>query len=244
MAVGARVAINPIIACGFCDSCVRGDENLCRRAGLLGREMPGSLAEHVLLPERYLHPLPAHVPLDAATLIETLATVRHAQRRVRIDPGDAVVVLGQGTTGLFHTRLAKLSGARPVVAVSRTATKRRLAERMGADATLDSTRADVVAEVLALTGGRGADLVIETSGDPRLVHPAIEMLRPGGMLVTCTCSYHVSQTSFLEMLRAASLDAHRTLRLIEIRGQAKDHPVLLNIPETAYLKCVILDVST
>ena len=69
------------------------------------------------------------------------------------------------------------------------------------------------------------------------------MLRPGGMLVTCTCSYHVSPTSFLEMLRAASLDAHRTLRLIEIRGQAKDHPVLLNIPETAYLKCVVAVVS-
>ena len=189
MAVGARVAINPIIACGFCDSCVRGDENLCRRAGLLGREMPGSLAEHVLLPERYLHPLPAHVPLDAATLIETLATVRHAQRRVRIDPGDAVVVLGQGTTGLFHTRLAKLSGARPVLAISRTATKRRLAERMGADATLDSTRTDVVAEVLALTGGRGADLVIDTSGDPRLVHPAIEMLRPGGTLLFYAISH-------------------------------------------------------
>ena len=65
------------------------------------------------------------------------------------------------------------------------------------------------------------------------------MLRPGGILVTCSCSYHVSQSNFLEMLAAAALDAHRTLRLIEVRGQAKDHPVLLNVPETAYLKCVI-----
>ena len=65
------------------------------------------------------------------------------------------------------------------------------------------------------------------------------MLRPGGILVTCSCSYHVSQANFLEMLAAAALDAHRTLRLIEVRGQAKDHPVLLNVPETAYLKCVI-----
>lgn len=72
---------------------------------------------------------------------------------------------------------------------------------------------------------------------------ALKMLRPGGILVTCTCSYHVNQTSFLEMLGAASLDARRTLRLVEVRGQAKDHPVLLNIPETAYLKCVIGIVS-
>jgi 23S rRNA (cytosine1962-C5)-methyltransferase len=68
---------------------------------------------------------------------------------------------------------------------------------------------------------------------------ALKMLRPGGILVTCSCSYHVGQSAFLEMLASASLDAHRTLRLVEVRGQAKDHPILLNVPETAYLKCVI-----
>jgi 23S rRNA (cytosine1962-C5)-methyltransferase len=72
---------------------------------------------------------------------------------------------------------------------------------------------------------------------------ALKMLRPGGILVTCSCSYHVSQSNFLEMLADAALDAHRTLRLIEVRGQAKDHPVLLNVPETAYLKCIIASVT-
>jgi len=72
---------------------------------------------------------------------------------------------------------------------------------------------------------------------------ALKMLRPGGILVTCSCSYHVSQANFLEMLAAAALDAHRSLRLVEVRGQAKDHPILLNVPETAYLKCVIGSVS-
>jgi 23S rRNA (cytosine1962-C5)-methyltransferase len=72
---------------------------------------------------------------------------------------------------------------------------------------------------------------------------ALKMLRPGGILVTCSCSYHVSQADFLEMLATAARDAHRVLRLLEVRGQAKDHPILLNIPETAYLKCVIANVS-
>jgi 23S rRNA (cytosine1962-C5)-methyltransferase len=72
---------------------------------------------------------------------------------------------------------------------------------------------------------------------------ALKMLRPGGILVTCSCSYHVSQSSFLEMLASAALDARRTVRLLEVRGQAKDHPVLLNIPETAYLKCIIAHVT-
>jgi 2-desacetyl-2-hydroxyethyl bacteriochlorophyllide A dehydrogenase len=181
--VGTRVVINPIIACAGCDCCLRGDENLCRRAGLLGRELDGSLADYVRLPERYLHPLPDHLALESATLIETLATVRHAQQRVRIGPGDAVVVLGQGATGLLHTQLAKLSGASPVIAISRSAWKRDLAQRMRADATIDPAGADMIAEVLRLTDGRGADVVIDTAGAPALVRAAMDMARPGGALL-------------------------------------------------------------
>jgi 23S rRNA (cytosine1962-C5)-methyltransferase len=72
---------------------------------------------------------------------------------------------------------------------------------------------------------------------------ALKMLRAGGILVSCSCSYHISQSVFLEMLADAALDAHRTPRLIEVRGQAKDHPILLNVPETAYLKCIIACVT-
>ncbi|HET7874693.1 MAG TPA: alcohol dehydrogenase catalytic domain-containing protein [Methylomirabilota bacterium] len=211
--VGTRVVINPIIACGACDCCLRGQDNLCRRAGLLGRELDGSLAEHVVLPERYLHPLPAHIGLETATLIETLATVRHAQQRVSIGPADAVVVLGQGTTGLLHTRLATLSGANPVIAVSRSAWKRDLARRMRADATIDPAGSDMTAQVLGLTGGRGADVVIDTAGDPRLLRPAIEMLRPGGTLLL----YAISQepvpdfTTFPMYYKELSLVGSRAL---------------------------------
>lgn len=71
---------------------------------------------------------------------------------------------------------------------------------------------------------------------------ALKMLRPGGVLVTCSCSHHVNEADFLDMLRDAASDARRTVRVLEKRGQAKDHPVLLGVPETAYLKCVILQV--
>jgi len=87
------------------------------------------------------------------------------------------------------------------------------------------------------------DLDAALRGYKELNLRALKMLRPGGILVTCSCSYHASQSNFLEMLASAALDAHRTLRLLEVRGQAKDHPVLLNVPETAYLKCVIASVT-
>jgi 23S rRNA (cytosine1962-C5)-methyltransferase len=86
------------------------------------------------------------------------------------------------------------------------------------------------------------DLDAALRGYKELNLRALKMLRPGGVLVTCSCSYHVSQGDFLEMLADAARDAHRTLRLAEVRGQAKDHPILLNVPETAYLKCVIATV--
>jgi len=87
------------------------------------------------------------------------------------------------------------------------------------------------------------DLDTALRGYKELNLRALKMLRPGAILVTCSCSYHVGQSHFLEMLSSAASDAHRTLRLIEVRGQGKDHPILLNVPETAYLKCVIASVS-
>jgi 23S rRNA (cytosine1962-C5)-methyltransferase len=71
---------------------------------------------------------------------------------------------------------------------------------------------------------------------------ALRLLGPGGILVTCSCSHHVSEADFLEMLAQASLDANRTLRVLERRTQAQDHPILLTVPETHYLKCLILEV--
>jgi 23S rRNA (cytosine1962-C5)-methyltransferase len=72
---------------------------------------------------------------------------------------------------------------------------------------------------------------------------ALKMLRSGGILVTCSCSYHVSEADLLQVVAEAAGDAHRTLRLLERRGQAQDHPVLLSVPETAYLKCFIFSVT-
>ncbi|MGD0506450.1 MAG: class I SAM-dependent rRNA methyltransferase [Terriglobales bacterium] len=72
---------------------------------------------------------------------------------------------------------------------------------------------------------------------------AMKMLRPGGILVTCSCSFHVSPADFLKVVAGAAQDAHKSLRVIESRGASKDHPILLNVPETSYLQCLILSVS-
>jgi 23S rRNA (cytosine1962-C5)-methyltransferase len=71
---------------------------------------------------------------------------------------------------------------------------------------------------------------------------ALRLLQPGGILVTCSCSHHMSEADFLGLIAEASLDAGRTLRVLERRTQSQDHPILLTVPETHYLKCIVLQV--
>jgi 23S rRNA (cytosine1962-C5)-methyltransferase len=71
---------------------------------------------------------------------------------------------------------------------------------------------------------------------------ALKLLDPGGVLVTCSCSHHVSEADLLQAIASAALDSHKTLRILERRTQAADHPVLLTVPETMYLKCLLLEV--
>ncbi len=192
--VGDPVIINPIISCGHCDMCRREMQNLCRNAGLFGREVDGSLSEFVHVAGKYVHPLPADIALDDATIIETLATVKHAQDRLALKAGDSVVIIGQGTTGLLHTQLAALSGANPIIVVSRTQWKLDMALRMGAHHALDVGAEKALGEVLRLTDQQGADVVIDTAGGAATLAAAIAMLKPGGRLSPYAVSHECCTT--------------------------------------------------
>jgi threonine dehydrogenase-like Zn-dependent dehydrogenase len=217
---GTPVIINPVITCGRCDCCERGWEHLCRNAGLFGREVEGSLCDYVRIPTRYLYPLPAALPLTAATLIETLATVRHAQVRARLQPGESVVVFGQGATGLLHTRLAVLSGCKPVIAVSRSRWKLDRAMAMGAHDAVMAAVEEVAPEVIRLTHGLGADVVIDTAGGAGTFKAGIDMLRPGGRFCTFSLSHEpVSGVSAFPLYyKEASIIGSRALTSVDIEA--------------------------
>lgn len=186
---GQNVIINPIIACGHCDQCTRGARYLCRNAGLFGREVEGSLNQFVSLDSRYVFPLPDSLSLADATIIETLATVRHAQQRAGIKKGESVVILGQGTSGLLHTRLAVLSGADPVIGVTRTKWKLDMAAEMGAHHVIQKSADEAIDDVLRLTDGAGADVIIDTAGGADTMRVGIEMLGPGGRFQSFSLSH-------------------------------------------------------
>jgi 2-desacetyl-2-hydroxyethyl bacteriochlorophyllide A dehydrogenase len=215
---GQPVIINPVITCGHCDSCRKGWEHLCRNAGLFGREVEGSLCQYVRIPTRYLYRLPKDMALDAATLIETLATVRHAQVRANLQAGESVVVFGQGATGLLHTRLAVLTGCTPVIAVSRSRWKLDRAASMGAHAAVSASVEDAAPEVLRLTQGLGADVVIDTAGGATTLKAGIDMLRPGGRFCTFSLSHEpvTGVSAFPLYYKEVSIIGSRALTSVDI----------------------------
>jgi 2-desacetyl-2-hydroxyethyl bacteriochlorophyllide A dehydrogenase len=215
---GQNVIINPVVSCGQCDCCLRGDENLCRNAGIIGREFEGSFSQYIRVAARNVHPLPSSIPLAEATLIETLATVRHAQLRAGITAADSVVVLGQGAAGLLHTRLAVLAGARRVIAVSRTQWKVDLAMRMGASHVVQASVETATDEVRRLTGGDGADVILDTVGGAGSLRAGIDMLRPGGRFVSFSLSHEEFSglSAFLLYFKEITIIGARALKGVDM----------------------------
>ena len=179
---GARVIVDPVTYCGTCYQCKAGQINICPNGALIGRDRDGGFADFLSAPASNLYVLPDQIKDKEASLIQVLTTCVHAQQRAPIVPGESVVVIGLGVTGQLHAQLAKDKGANPVIGITRSAWKRELAETLGADVTLEPGD-DLHERVLDLTEGRGADLVIETSGRVAGFAQAVELARIGGRIL-------------------------------------------------------------
>ena len=178
---GTPVLVNPALFCGRCDLCRRDLPHLCRRGGLLGRDVDGVFAELVAVDEACLHPLPGSLPAADAALLQVLSTCVHAQSGLRISPGGTAVVIGLGVSGLLHVQLLRDRGLRNIVAVTRSAWKRDLALSFGASATATPEQVEQV--VADSSGGRGADIAIECAGTQPTLAQAMRLAGAGGVVV-------------------------------------------------------------
>lgn len=178
--VGTRVLINPGVFCNRCDLCRRDLRQLCRNGGLLGRDIDGVFTEQIEIDEDFLHVIPQSVSRDAATLLQVLGTVVHAQRSVSVFPNETAVVVGLGVTGLLHLQMLAARGV-TVIGVTRSQWKLDLATDLGASYTATpDMAADLVSQV---TDGRGADLVVESVGTERTLAQSIELAGHGANIV-------------------------------------------------------------
>jgi L-iditol 2-dehydrogenase len=182
-APGERVVAANSAPCGECFYCSRGQENLCD--DLLFNN--GAYAEYIRIPARIVKrnmlAIPAHVSYQDAALVEPLACVMRGLEESGVRPGDTVAVIGLGPIGMMFVKMAKAVYQARVIAIGRRQAQLDRAAKMGADdLVLNEAGSDVISPVRKLTGGRGADVVIEAVGLPDVWQLAVKLLRRGGVV--------------------------------------------------------------
>lgn len=183
---GQQVVVYSGVTCGRCEFCQRGEGVLCTRMQLLGEHRDGTFAQWISVPARNLLPMPANLSfVQAAALgVNHLTAWRMLFTKARVRPWETVLVFGiGGGVSLAAMQLAKAIGAR-VIVTSRDDAKLARAQAMGADHGINGKTQDVAKAVMACTGGRGVDVVIENVGEA-VWSSAMKSLVRGGRLVTC-----------------------------------------------------------
>ena len=180
LAIGDLVTAEGHIVCGHCLQCRLGDAHLCRRTVIIGVDRDGAFAEYIAMPASNVMQL-AGIPTEIGAIMDPLGNAVHTVLEGPV-AGARVLVVGCGPIGCFAVGVARAAGASLVIASDLNPRRLELARAMGAHATLDPSRDDVVARVRELTGGDGVDLVCEMSGHPAGHAQAFAAARQGGRI--------------------------------------------------------------
>lgn len=180
--VGDRVTGDPNIACGRCAHCQAGRVNLCSNLRAIGIHRDGGFAEYLALPQKQAFALPADLKPTHGAFCEPLGCCLHGVDLAAIKPGSSVAVLGGGVIGLLTVQLAKLAGATTIILSTRQASRRALAEQLGATATVDPSAFDAIVGRSGLMPG-GVDVVFECAGVKDTVEQAMRLAKAGGTIV-------------------------------------------------------------
>jgi (R,R)-butanediol dehydrogenase / meso-butanediol dehydrogenase / diacetyl reductase len=182
LAPGTRVAVEPLRTCGACRACQDGFSHVCRNLRVMGVHADGGAAEFELVPADRLHPLPDHLSWEDAALTEPTSVAVHMTRRAGIQLGDTVLVLGGGPIGFLVASVARAAGAARVMVSEVSPARLEILRRAGIE-TIDAASADPVEAVRGVTGGEGADVVVEAVGHPATVAQMVPAARVRGTVL-------------------------------------------------------------
>jgi (R,R)-butanediol dehydrogenase/meso-butanediol dehydrogenase/diacetyl reductase len=180
---GDRVVVNPLIYCGECHYCKRGQHIMCTRLGTYGFAADGAFAEYGIFHEYSLFRLPDSVTDDMGAFVEPLAVAVHAVKRSRLKVGASVAIVGAGPIGLLVMQACRAAGAGQVFVVEPMEARRKMAAKTGATAVLNPTEADPGKEIAKLTDGLRADTAFDCVGNQSAFDTAIKVTGRRG--ITC-----------------------------------------------------------
>ncbi len=183
--VGDQVMAAPTAPCGECFYCKKGQENLCSL--VMDAMIFGAYAEYVRVPEHVvknnMFKKPAHLSYGEAAMLEPLSCVVYGMDQLNVTPEDTVLVIGAGAIGLMHIMVARILGAKQIIVAGHRDHRLKLALALGADAAIDAESEGTFDRVKELTGGIGADIVIECTGQLAVWEDAPDLVRKGGTVV-------------------------------------------------------------
>jgi threonine dehydrogenase-like Zn-dependent dehydrogenase len=183
LALGERVVSHSLYGCDQCVRCARGDAHLCARRQLFGMHRGGGFAEYVTAPEKCLVAWPESLSAEAACLAEPLANGVHVVGLTRQLSPAIVVIVGAGPIGLLCQQAFQSLSSADIVAADLIGERLAVASRLGAKRVINSRREGFLTEVLALTGGEGADVVVDAVGSGLSKQQSVAATRPGGATV-------------------------------------------------------------
>ncbi len=186
-AVGDRVTFDSTVYCGRCAPCRSGRVNLCDHRRVLGvsceeYRQHGAFAEFVAVPQHILYRLPDGLDFHRAAMVEALSIAVHAVARTQLRLDDDALVVGAGMIGLLTLQALRAAGCGRIFVTDLVPARLDLARQLGADEVFQADRADVPAEILKRTNGRGVDVAIEAVGLTPTVQTAVACVRKGGQL--------------------------------------------------------------
>ena len=181
--IGDRVVAEPNMVCGSCHFCRMPDRNFfCERLTAVGVDVDGTFAEYVKTRKENVYRFPENLSFEEAALIEPLACCIRGLDNAVVKLGDDVAIVGAGPIGLLLLQLAKMAGASRVIQTDLEEERLDLAEKLGADYTVNIWERDPVQTIRDLTGGYGVDVAIEAVGRPEAITQAMGATRRGGRL--------------------------------------------------------------
>lgn len=226
---GERVRAGNSAPCLRCKMCQKGKYNLCENMIWLW----GAYAEYIRVPARTvlvnMQKIPQHVSYEEAAVTEPLACVLHGAEEAGLELGATVAIIGAGPIGLLHLLTAQKMGARRIISIDLVEERLDLAEKLGADETINAGKEDVIEKVNQLTHGYGADVVIEAIGLPKTWEQALKLVSKGGKVLEfggClpeteikvdTELLHYGEVAVIGVFHATPLHFRKALNLIASR---------------------------
>ncbi len=183
ISVGDRVAVEPVVTCGDCYFCLRGEYHLCQNIRYQYSAGQGGFTPYFVVPERWVHRLPDSISYEEGSLLEPLAVAVHAARKADLGLGRSAAIFGAGGIGLFLLQAVKAAGCGKVVISDLLEHRLKTALSLGASLAVNAGQEDPVERIFKETGGLGVDRSFEAVGLEKTFQQSAQVLKKGGICV-------------------------------------------------------------